>query len=221
MGGHRQQIGLDGPLEERVLDLDARVGAPAAELGEHLRGRDDPRRRVADADVEDLAGADEVVEGPQGLLEGRVLVPGVDPEQVDVVGPQPLQARLHRHVQVLALVARRVRVGVVHRQRVLGGDHVPVPAPLQPAADDLLGLAAVILVRRVEEVATRRRVGVEDLVAGLLVGAEAPLVPEGHGAEADLGDAQTGGAEEAVAEEGLVAHGSLYRATGAECQWTS
>ena len=80
------------PPQQRVLGL---VGDDAVEA--HVVG--DPQRRLdlvggplGDADVVDLALTDEVVEGPQGLLERRLVVEAVGLEQVDVVGAEPLRA---------------------------------------------------------------------------------------------------------------------------------
>ena len=65
-----------------------------------------------------------------------------------------------------------------HGQRVLGGHDPAVAVGSEEAADDLLGLALVVLVGGVDEVAARLGERGEDAVALLLVGAEAPASPK-------------------------------------------
>ena len=127
----------------------------------------------------------------------------MDPQQVDVVRLHAAKAVFDRAHHVLAVVAGRVRIGVVHRERVLGGDDHAVAFAFEPSADDLLGLAPVIFVGRVEEVASRLGVGVEHRVARGLVGTEAPLLPEAHRAQAEFRNAKARGAEKSVAQHGL------------------
>ena len=79
----------------------------------------------------------------------------------------------------------------------LGGQHdlLPPAAALgEPAADDLLGLAAAVDVGGVEEVDAGLERRVHDLVAVGLVG----LRPEVHRAEAQRADPQAGAAEVAI-----------------------
>jgi hypothetical protein len=91
--------------------------------------------------------------------------------------------------------SRRRWVAGTHRQGVLGGDDEAVAVGAEEAAEDLLGLALVVLVGGVDEVAARLGEGVKDAVSFLLVGAEAPGVAEAHGAQAELGDAQAARAQ--------------------------
>ncbi len=82
---HRQHLALGITVGDAVGDLDGDEGRPAAQLGDRIRPRDDPRRRVRDADVEHLAESHLVVERAHELLDRRRRVPHVEPEQVDVV----------------------------------------------------------------------------------------------------------------------------------------
>ena len=59
-----------------------------------IRLDDVPSIPVAHADVPDLAGSDEVVQHPHGLLNRGVKVPVVALVKIDVVGAQPAQTRL-------------------------------------------------------------------------------------------------------------------------------
>src|SRR5215211_682153 len=116
---HRQQLTLDSPVDEAVRDLQPGEARPAAQIGERDRLRDDPRRGVRDPDIEHLAGPDDVVERAHELLDRRVRIPDVDPVHVDVVGAEPLEARVERLDHALAVRSPAVRVARVHVQRVL------------------------------------------------------------------------------------------------------
>ena len=87
---------------------------------------------LADADVQHLALADEVVEGPQRLLERRLVVEAVRLVEVDVVGLQPLQRGVAGLDDVLAGQTALVRAGtgrpVDLREQLVG------LAPLRPSA---------------------------------------------------------------------------------------
>src|SRR5690606_34230963 len=94
--------------------------------------------RVGDPDVQDLPGADRVVQGAHRLLDRGVPVPDVHPVHVQVVGAQPAQALLQGEHQVLPLVAAGVRVVRVAGHGVLAGHDVAVAAPGQHLAGGLL-----------------------------------------------------------------------------------
>ena len=98
-------------------------------------------RPLRHADVVDLAGPHEVVEGPQGLFERRLHVVAVRLEQVEVVGAEPLQRALARLDDVLAREPPVVRVRT-GRPEDLGEDLDRVaPHPAERLAEDALGLA--------------------------------------------------------------------------------
>ena len=73
-------------------------------------------------------------------------------------------------------------------------------------ADDLLRVALGVDVGGVDEVAAAVEVAVEDRCGLLDAGAPAPVLAEGHGAEAERADAQAGAAERDVVVEW---HGGL------------
>jgi hypothetical protein len=66
---HGQQLALSGALQQRVLELQRDGRRPALQQGDRLRLGGDPGRDVAQADVADRAGGDEVVERVEGLLD--------------------------------------------------------------------------------------------------------------------------------------------------------
>ena len=123
----------------------------------------------------------------------------MDPQQVQVVGPQPPQAGLDRRPQVLARVPGGVRVAGAHGQGVLRSDHEPVAVVAEEAAHDLLGLPLVVSVGGVDEVAAGLGEPFQDAVGFLLVGPKAPGVPEAHRAKAQLGDPHAAQAQQLVA----------------------
>ena len=166
---HGDDVALKVPLRRRPPALiDDELAQPV--VARVLVGlADDPRGRVADAEVEDLAGADEVVERLHELGDGGGEVPPVDVQQIDIVGPQLLEAVAHGEVQRLGRVADEVGVegGVVALVGAPGGgelggdDHLVAHAALrEPFADPLLGLLVLVVVGRVDEVAA---LGVEEV----------------------------------------------------------
>jgi hypothetical protein len=100
--------------------------------------------------------------------------------EVDGLDAQARERRLACLPQMEAAEAVVVRT-VAHPKACLGGEHdlVAPPAPVEPAADDLLGRPVRVHVRRVHEVAARLEVAIEHRVTGRLVS----LGAEGHRAE--------------------------------------
>src|SRR5262249_22070218 len=72
---HRHQLARAGALQERVFDLQRDQRRPRAQLRHGLRLRALPRRRVAEAEVADLALLDQGVEGAHRLLDRSRLIP--------------------------------------------------------------------------------------------------------------------------------------------------
>ncbi len=70
------------------------VARPAVTLGHAERFHQVPAGEIGAADVTDLAGADEVVEGAQGFLDGGEGVEAVQLEEVDVVRAEAAEGRL-------------------------------------------------------------------------------------------------------------------------------
>ena len=84
------------------MDLLADEPAEASPLSDAERLHQLLASVVGAADVADLARADQVVEGGQGLVKGRLAVPLMHLVQVDAVSAQPPQAGLTFADQVVA-----------------------------------------------------------------------------------------------------------------------
>src|SRR5918993_795867 len=199
------------------LELDRAGGQVVATLLRHqaheVAGRagalghgDLPPGEVAAADVDDLAGGDELLYRLPDLLPRRTPVDVVHLVQVDVVGLEPTEAVLTGLPDVVRRQAAVVGSGA-HRLVDLGGQHDLVPASMvlgQPAADVLLGdpvallhvrgLRPAVHVGRVDEVDTRVEGGVEHGQAVLFADLHAKI----HGAQPDPADLQAGPAQIAV-----------------------
>jgi hypothetical protein len=104
----------------------------------------------------------------------------VQVDQVDVVGPQPLQAGVHRLIDPFAGQPALVDA-VAHRVGELGGDEPPVAPVGDGAAHDLFRLALVVDVGGVDEVDIALARLVDDPARYGLVGRTA----EHHGAQRD------------------------------------
>src|SRR5262249_53566509 len=118
--------------------------------------------------------------------------------QVDVVGTEPPQARVAGLADVLARGALGVRSRADGHSALGGDDELRAPTPHRLAADRLRHGAGVG-VGGVEEVAASVEEPIDDAQRLGLVTAPAGHA-EGHGAEAQFGDA------EAAAAEGADAH---------------
>ena len=128
----------------------------------------------------------------------------VGPEQVDAVGVEAFQARFHRRHHGLAAIAGHQAVGIGHGAiGVLGGQQEILAPALQQRAQQFLGLAELVDVCRVDEVAASVGVGVEDGGTGVGIGAMAPAGTKIGRAEGDLGNHQAGRAECAVFHHAL------------------
>src|SRR5689334_10022076 len=101
----RKKLVLDRARDQAVLDLETRDRSGATELRDRRGPRDAPGGEVGEARIEDLAGADEVVEGARELLERRHAVRDVGPVEVDSIRLQTLQARLDGRDHRLTAVA--------------------------------------------------------------------------------------------------------------------
>ena len=140
---------------------------------------DDPGWGVGDAEVEDFAGGDEVVEALHELLHRGGVVPPVHVQQVDVVGLQLGQAGRERQAQRLGAVAAVVGLdeAVVAAVHVvvggeLGGQHdlVAIATRGHPLAHPLLRLLVLVVARRIDEVAASGEEVVQHL-EGVVLGA--------------------------------------------------
>ena len=147
-----QHVRLDAAHEHRVRRLLGREPLQAT-LPRHPLRLDDLRgRERRGADVADLAGADQVGERAERLLDVGVVGGAVDLVEVDPVGLQAPQRVLDLADDPAAGVAALVGV-VAHRAVDLRGeDDVVAPPAGERLADDLLGLAARVDVGGVDEV---------------------------------------------------------------------
>lgn len=155
---------------------------------------DHPGWGVGEADVVDASLPDQIVQTPHHLFDRGGEVPHVEPEQIDMVGPEPLQAGPDGADQVLAVVSAEVRVGGSLGQGVLGGNDEPVPVSLHQIADDPLAGAIGVVAAGVDEVPARLGVCLEDRSALCSRCTPAPVITKGHGAQRQFGDPQTAGA---------------------------
>ena len=183
----RNHVVLDRPVEHRVLRLvgderiEAEVALDPARVLELVGGP------LGDADVEHLPRGHEVVESAQRLLDGRVRIGAVALVEVDVIDAQPPQGALALLDHVLARETGVVRA-LPHREEDLGGQHVVVAVdPVQRPAHHLLGLAAPVHVRGVEEVDPELEGPVDAGRGRIVLDRSAVGQPR---AEADLGHAQ-------------------------------
>ncbi len=167
-----------------------RRSAPSLRAGREDGALELPGGVVGYADVADLAGGDQVVEGLKSFFERRVRIPGVDLIEIDGFDPEALQARLHRPVQVGA-PGPPIGWIVAHRKPGLGGNGEAVGATPggQPPSDDLLRNTAGVHVGGVDERAARRHEVIEDGVGGGLVG----FGPERHRSQPEHADIQQRG----------------------------
>ena len=153
---HRDELALDRALEERILDLQRDERRPSAESRHRLRLRHLPGRRVAESQVANLALLDERIERAHRLLDGRRLVPGVKPVEIDVVGPQAAERFFALGDDGLAVRAAAVGVAHEHVGHELRREDDAVallPIVREVLADDRLGVTLRVPVRRVDEVA--------------------------------------------------------------------
>lgn len=128
-----------------------------------------PSRGVADTEVQNLALRNEVVERLHQLRNTRSKVPSMHVVDIDVISAQVLQALGNGKVHALGTSAAEValldRLSGLGAQRVLcRDDHLIATARgLEPLADELLALAALVRIGGVDEVTAEVVVGVEQL----------------------------------------------------------
>ena len=147
-----------------------------------------------------LAGAHDVVQRLERLLDRHVVVPAMDLVEIDVVGAEPLQAGVDLGQDRLARQAGAVRP-LAHAAVDLGRDHhLVAPREVeQRAADDLFAGAVRIDVGGVEEVDAEVERLLDERPARRL--AERPRVVAAlglavaHAAQADARDVEAGAAE--------------------------
>ena len=207
--GHGQEFRLAGPFDDAVLKLGGNEGIPAVRIGQGIGAGDPPGREIRGADIEHFALPDQVVQSAQDFVGWGREVVDMDPQQINVVGAQALEAALDRADQVLAMIALGVGVVVVGsglvKQRVFGRGYEPVPASFHELAQPGFRLAFLIAVGGVHEVAARLDKGVENPAALLFVGTNrSPVDAEGRATQTEFRNAQTTSAQQTI-----VHHASL------------
>jgi len=150
----REDLHFRLPLDQAVHRLvDGKVGQ-AMQCGHTQRAGNLPRRPVADAQVEHLARAHEVIERPQRLFHRREGVEGVTEVDIDAVGAEPPQAALDRLLDVPPREAPLV-VARTHREADLCRDDQLVALAGHQMAQDFFRAALLVDVRAVKEVDAR------------------------------------------------------------------
>ena len=92
----RNHLALELAADQRVVRLRAPEALEPLLARDRQRLHQLPRGQVRAADVADLAGAHEIVERAQRVLDVRQRIEAMDLIEVDVVGAEPPQARFDR-----------------------------------------------------------------------------------------------------------------------------
>ena len=150
VGGKRHQFGFVGAADQRIIDLMRDETRPAVAIGDRLRLHDLPAGIVGNAGITDLAPGDQSVERAHDFLGRCRSVEGMELEQIDIVGAQAPQRILDRADQPGAGRAPILR-SISHRQTGFGRDQHGITAVADRRAENLLGGAVGIDVRRVEQ----------------------------------------------------------------------
>ena len=151
--GHGHEFAVGVALGGAVLDLDAGERRIAFQLRQQRTPRQTPGGKVRKADVKHLPGRDQVVHPTQDLLHGRHRIVAMQPEDVDVICLQALQAAVDGgHHRLAAIAAHRVGFRPIDADRIFGAQYEAVASRFDELADDLLGLAGLVAGARVDEV---------------------------------------------------------------------
>ena len=147
----RHQLPLDAALEQVVVGLHRHERVEVQRPRRLQRLDEVPAVEVRAADVAHLPRPHQVVEGPQGLLDGRRAVHRVHLVEVEIVGLKAAQAAFELAEDVPPRAALHVGPRS-HREAELGGKDHLVPPPLERLPDDRLRVGAGVDVGGVEEV---------------------------------------------------------------------
>ena len=175
----RDELALQIPPGDGVVGLHALEARPAAFVGQRQRLHHLPSGHIADAQRADLAGAHQIVERAQGLVERRERVEAVQLVEVDVVELQAAQAGLDLVDDMVSALAAAVGL-LAHHAGGLGGDDDLVARQFQRferMADQRLGLAERVDIGGVDEV-DAGVVGLRDLFGHRLLAEAAHDLPE-------------------------------------------
>ena len=191
----RDHVVLERAVEQGVVVLDRHEALQAGRARGPVGVRELPRVEVGAAEVAHLALPDQVGQGRQRLLDRGDVARHVQLVEVEVVGLQPPQARLHGPDDVAAARPGSVVAGRAALPE-LGGQHELVALPLERGADQLLGPAerVAVGVGGVEEGDAGVTRGGKDV--GHAVGVDSP--GEGVAPDADRAHHQARVAQRAV-----------------------
>src|SRR6185369_669718 len=193
LDAERLETLFDVAVQQVVVVLRRDELREAVLLRREMRLAQLPREQVGRADVAHLAGAHQVVQRPQRLLDRRAAVGPVQLVQVDVVGFQALQAGLAGADDRAARSAEVVR-SVAGAVAELGGDERLPALALQRDAQSLFRLADAVTVGGVEVVDAQ---GERLLHHGAAV-IDADEAAEGKAADADGRSDQARAADMAI-----------------------
>ncbi len=191
----------------------------STQLGDRLRPARVPRGDIRQPDVPDLAGPHQIVERAHDFLHGSQHVPGVHEIEIDVVGSESAQRAFERAQNVLAAIASGIRVVGLGAEAEFGGDHdlVPQIALANELTDPGFADPVGVEVSGIDEIAATVDVPIEDLPGRVLVGSPTPVGAEGHRAQGEAADAQSGVAQSEISGR---AHDGFPPFRGLLLTWT-
>ena len=100
-------------------------------------------QKIRRADVADLAGSNEVIEGAEDLLDRREGVEPVELEEIDVVGAQSPKAGVNGADEMKPRRTDVVRIPAMTKTRLRGDEHAIAPAG-DGSAEDLFRLPTAV-----------------------------------------------------------------------------
>jgi hypothetical protein len=182
--------------------LNAGKRRPAPQIGQKIGPGNAPGREIGESRVVNFTGLHQVIEGAENLLNRRHAVGKVRPVKIDAIGLETLQTFFNGADHILAVVTRAGHAVVrVRPDGVFGRKHKMVPVGGDELADNFLGLPELITVGRVDEVAARFGVGIENFFGFGALGAMTP-----PGAEVARAQRQFSNAQSRASTENLISH---------------
>src|SRR5258708_39358905 len=94
-----------GPLDEAVFDLEPCDSHSAAQFGDSRGTCHPPGGEIRKTGVKNLSGADQVIKATHDFLSWRHLIKEMDPEKIDTIGLETLEAGFDRRNHGLAAVS--------------------------------------------------------------------------------------------------------------------
>jgi len=188
--GHRDQFAFDAPVEDVIGRLLGYEAVQAQLLGGPEGLHDLPGGESAGAEIANFAGAHEIVEGAQGLVDSYFRAGPVHLIDVDVVGLQAFEAGFALFDDMAATAAGGVWIVVVHSAMDFGreDDAATAAVAFQGLAGNLFAAAATVDVCRVQEVETCVQRPVDNVICVFRRGSSAEV----HAAQAKGADFHAG-----------------------------